>query len=102
MERAGVEGGSAAEYAVVDDPDASADFNRVAVEIIDLSSNGESHTLADTRLNRLMYRGRVGNISDHRSPSVLFQQFGQNSGPVARSTRAATISQIAQHHRYLV
>src|SRR5256885_16677581 len=70
MDAAGVEMRAAAKYSVVNNADASADFDWIAVELVDFSSNGKSHALANTCLNCMAYGLRVRDITDHCSPGV--------------------------------
>jgi hypothetical protein len=49
----------------VDRPHATADLHRVAVESIDFATDGERDGLADTGTNRLLDRGRIGDVADY-------------------------------------
>jgi hypothetical protein len=58
-----------------------ADLNRVAVESIDLATDGERDGLADAGANRVLDSGRIGDVADQRALGVLFQSSASSAVP---------------------
>src|SRR5215510_524031 len=77
------------------------DLHGVPVKPVYLAPYGERDVLTNASLDRGLDSRGIGDVADDRTLCVLFEEFCQKSGAIARSTGTPAVRQVAKNHRSL-